>query len=75
MKTLIETNNPFSSFSKEDKNSHFIRERFFEKERLIGGKKVIISQTSADELSDLISTDLLIIVKDTLSGKASSENK
>lgn len=58
--------NPFFSFLKEKKGEPSDTPRLFEKERKIGGKKVIISQTSSKELSDLIAEDMLKVVRRTL---------
>lgn len=57
---------PFFSFLKDKKPEPLAAPRLFEKERRIAGKKVIISQTSTEELSDLIAEDMLKDVWKTL---------
>ncbi len=58
--------NPFFSFLKDKKPMPSAVPRFFEKEHKIAGKKVIISQTSTEELSDLIAEDMLKVVRKNL---------
>jgi hypothetical protein len=62
--------NPFYSFLKDKKTIPSAVPRFFEKEHRIAGKKVIISQTSTEELSDLIAEDILQVVRKNLNDSA-----
>ncbi len=68
MRLTIENSmcNPFFSFLKDKKTTPSAVSRFFEKEHKIAGKKVIISQTSTEELSDLIAEDMLKVVRKNL---------
>ncbi len=68
MKLTVENSkcSPFFSFVKDKKSLPATAPGLFEKERRIGSRKVIISQTSAEELSDLIAEDMLKVVRKTL---------